>query len=410
MICSILIASNAKHAATASALARELSTMGHGVTFSADYDEILNVLELPVDATILIGGLEDRDGFRLPISTAVKRLAAKSNAGHVIALTDGGSTFGRAAILEAGARKCIEISNATADDLSALVSAWERRRRGWAGTVIEVGDLLLDTVSHTATRAGHAVALSARGYAILERAVAARGEPLDRQSLRRIIGLPIFQTGGAKAMIADIKDLQIAIGHGLLFDAAGLRYVPETAAVSETKKATTRVRKPKAVAVPVQMLETDAVPTLAAEEMSIVIETIREVVVTETETVAAVEEQVAVMAPAAEQAAPEAAVAAVVAEQEQEISLFEFLPLAEVRKPQIKVEVAQEKPKPKAIRKRTQPVAPPMPAHGVVVPFALPPGKTTWRNRRQPEGQAALFGFEPPPPRTKSSQQLTKAA
>ena len=403
MICSILVTANAKHAEVASDLARELSENGHGVTFSVDYDEVANALELPFDATVIVGGMDDRDGMRLPISSAVKRLAARG-AGQIIALTEGTTTFGRAAVLEAGARKCLEIGDATAEDLSAVIGAWERRRRGLTTTVIEVGDLHIDTMDHTVTRAGNPVALSARAYAILERAIAVNGEPLDRQSLRRIIGLPIFQTGGARVMAAEIVALQAAVGRGLVFNVGGLRYVPE-AADSETRK--TKVRKPKAVAVAVEVLEVNVVPTLATiEQPCTVVEAITEITAPEIDAIAAVEEQFADIAPVAEQPVPEVPAAE---PAEQEVTLFAFIPLAEVRKPQ--KQVAPEATKPKApARKRTEPEPIPIPPHGVVLPFRRRPGKESCRSRPEIPGQGWLFGREPPPSRKKSPQQLAKAA
>ena len=399
----------------AAQLAAELSALGHGVAVSCDYSEIVHdMLEMPFDATIIVGPPRDRDDRDMSLSVTVARLAANPNAGNVIVLTNDKTAYDAERFLAVGARKCIPVALATGVDLGALVSAWLRRRRGWTGTVIEHGDIIIDTEAKTVTRGGSVIDLTARGYAILERAVSIRGEYLGKQELRRIIGLPIYQAGGAKMLKTVIEELQAAMGAVVLSDHDGLRCLtPDQAAAVAEKEAAkapkkARTRKPKAL---VEMPEAVGVPTMVTDGTALAsVEAVEMVATAEIDAV--VEEQVAVVVPVAEFTAHEAETAPLAAVSEpMDISLFDFIPMPEARRPQVETKVAQEAPNPKVpARKHTKPEPIPTPAHGVVLPFCRRPGKESCRSKPEIPGQGWLFGREPPPSRQKAPRKLAMAA
>jgi two-component system OmpR family response regulator len=68
-------------------------------------------------------------------------------------------------------------------ELLARIRALIRRTTGQARPLIELGDVVIDTRSRTATRAGQPVALTAREYSILEYLALHRGRVVSRTEL-----------------------------------------------------------------------------------------------------------------------------------------------------------------------------------------------------------------------------------
>ena len=68
-------------------------------------------------------------------------------------------------------------------ELLARLRALIRRSAGQADSVLEFGDVLIDTRSRSVTRAGEAITLTAREYAILEYLALHRGEVVTRTAL-----------------------------------------------------------------------------------------------------------------------------------------------------------------------------------------------------------------------------------
>lgn len=72
-------------------------------------------------------------------------------------------------------------------ELLARIRAATRKYGGPKTTVLTAGDLSLDTVSHTVTRAGQVLSLSAKEYAILEYLLRNKGAVLSRAQLENHI-------------------------------------------------------------------------------------------------------------------------------------------------------------------------------------------------------------------------------
>lgn len=72
-------------------------------------------------------------------------------------------------------------------ELLARIRAATRKYGGQKTTVLTAGDLSLDTVSHTVTRSGQPISLSAKEYAILEYLLRNKGAVLSRAQLENHI-------------------------------------------------------------------------------------------------------------------------------------------------------------------------------------------------------------------------------
>lgn len=72
-------------------------------------------------------------------------------------------------------------------ELLARIRAATRKYGGQKTTVLTAADLTLDTVSHAVTRAGQAISLSAKEYAILEYLLRNKGAVLSRAQLENHI-------------------------------------------------------------------------------------------------------------------------------------------------------------------------------------------------------------------------------
>lgn len=69
------------------------------------------------------------------------------------------------------------------DELAARIRALLRRRGGRASPLLQHGDLVLDPAAHTVTRAGKAVDISPREFALLQELLQNAGRVLSREQL-----------------------------------------------------------------------------------------------------------------------------------------------------------------------------------------------------------------------------------
>ena len=114
------------------------------------------------DLIILDWLLPKRDGLEVLRALRADRLATP-----VLMLTAKDELQDKVSGLDAGADDYLT-KPFKFDELLARVRALLRRRGDLVSTVMRAGDLELDALRHTATRAGQALALTSREYALLE--------------------------------------------------------------------------------------------------------------------------------------------------------------------------------------------------------------------------------------------------
>lgn len=133
---------------------------------AADYDAAIFDVMMPV-----------LDGF-----SAVRRLRAQGDDTPVLFLTARDAVGDRVEGLDLGANDYL-VKPFAFDELLARIRAMTRRAAGSSTNVFTCGDLMLDTAKHSVQRAGRAIELSAREFAVLEYLIRNKGAVLSRESI-----------------------------------------------------------------------------------------------------------------------------------------------------------------------------------------------------------------------------------
>ncbi len=159
-------------------LTQGLEEAGFAVDSSADGEEGLwYAKNNAYDAVILDLMLPKLDGL-----TVLTRLRAAGSTCQVIILTARDTVEDLVRGLDLGADDYLVKPFALAE-LLARLRALVRRAYGAKDSVIRVGDLEIDTAARTANRAGAAITLTAREYALLEILARRSGELVTRSDL-----------------------------------------------------------------------------------------------------------------------------------------------------------------------------------------------------------------------------------
>jgi two-component system OmpR family response regulator len=154
---------------------RSLQEDGFAVDVAADGNEGLWMgVEHPYDAIVLDAMMPGLDGFEV-----CRQLRTQGCWAPVIMLTARTGIADRVAGLNAGADDYLGKPFALSE-LTARLHALIRRGSGERPVVLECGDLRLDPVSRSVTRAGVAVELTAKEFAVLELFMRRPGEVLTR--------------------------------------------------------------------------------------------------------------------------------------------------------------------------------------------------------------------------------------
>ncbi len=155
-----------------------LGEHGFAVDAAADGDEGRWLAESnPYDVIVLDLMLPGVDGW-----TILRELRARGAPAAVLVLTARDAIDDRVRALDGGADDYLVKPFATAE-LLARVRALVRRRYARTSPVIAVGDLAIDTAQRRVSRAGEAIALSAREYALLEYLAVRAGELVTRTEI-----------------------------------------------------------------------------------------------------------------------------------------------------------------------------------------------------------------------------------
>lgn len=123
---------------------------------------------------------------RLPGLEVLKRLRQGGDDTPVLVLTAYDAVADRVQGLDAGADDYLT-KPFDVDELAARLRALARRHVGRSKGVLEHGDLVLDPAAHTVTRAGAAVELPAREFALLHLLLEHAGEALPRSRLEEAL-------------------------------------------------------------------------------------------------------------------------------------------------------------------------------------------------------------------------------
>jgi DNA-binding response OmpR family regulator len=161
----------------ASFLKAGLETEQHSVEVAADGREAeRRALHEEYDLMILDLGLPLADGWHV-----LREVRSRKSHLPVLILSGRSRVEDRVKGLDLGADDYMTKPFSFAE-LSARVRALQRRT--WpAAAVLRVGDLEMDRITHRVERAGRALSLSAREYALLEFLVQHAGEPVSRAAI-----------------------------------------------------------------------------------------------------------------------------------------------------------------------------------------------------------------------------------
>lgn len=158
-------------------LAQALREEGYAVDTAADGETGLHKAESwDYDALVLDVMLPRLDGW------SILRRLRQSKKTPVLMLTARDATSDRVRGLDAGADDYV-VKPFDLEELSARLRALIRRAAGQARSLLEIGDVSIDTTARRVTRAGQSIGLTAREYALLEFLAMHRGEVVTRTAL-----------------------------------------------------------------------------------------------------------------------------------------------------------------------------------------------------------------------------------
>jgi DNA-binding response OmpR family regulator len=164
--------------ALATVLRRALVEEGYAVDVAhraVTADELVSVNDYSL--IVLDLGLPDGDGQEL-----CTRWRAAGNTSHILMLTARDARMDRIGGLDAGADDYVT-KPFDYDEFAARVRALLRRPRAEKRPHLEVGDLILDPVTRSVSRAGMQIALTAREFTLLRLLMSKAGEVVERAEL-----------------------------------------------------------------------------------------------------------------------------------------------------------------------------------------------------------------------------------
>ncbi len=163
-------------------ITKTLEKEGYGVDSCYDGEEAVDYLSgAEYDAAVLDILMPKKDGYEV-----LKWLRKRGSDLPVLFLTARDSIADRVAGLDLGADDYL-VKPFEFDELLARLRVMTRRKAGQKTSVLEVGDLRIDTAGHSVSRGGRSIELSTREYAILEYLAVNRGRVLSRDQIENHI-------------------------------------------------------------------------------------------------------------------------------------------------------------------------------------------------------------------------------
>lgn len=169
------------------------------------------------DLAILDLGLPKKDGLAILAS-----LRGMGNSMPVLIASARDTVRDRITGLEAGADDYV-LKPFDLDELVARVRALMRRHAGSGSPMLKFGELVLDPVRKTVLRAGEAVELSAKEFAVLEALMQRPGAVLSREKLEE----SVYGWGeevGSNAIEVHLHHLRKKLGMAVIKNVRGVGY------------------------------------------------------------------------------------------------------------------------------------------------------------------------------------------
>jgi len=208
---------------TASFIRKALQAEGFAVDVCPNGDEAWAAARVtPFDAIVLDIMLPGRDGLSL-----LRQLRERKNSTPVLLLSARGEVNERVEGLNLGADDYLPKPFVIAE-LIARVRALGRRGGEPKSTLLRVGDLTLDTITHQALRSSRAIELTAREYRLLEFLMRSAGRICGRMAILEKVWDYGFDPG-SNLVDVNIMRLREKIDSGfepkLLHTVRGIGYV-----------------------------------------------------------------------------------------------------------------------------------------------------------------------------------------
>ena len=213
-------------AGIASGLRSNLQQRGYAVDVCGTLDSAWAALRSEVfDLVLLDLGLPDGDGGDL-LQRIRQSQAAKDSLPDVLTpvliMTARDQVADRISGLNLGADDYL-VKPFDLDELEARMRALLRRSAGRAHPLLLQGDLVIDPAAHTVLRAGQAVELTPREFALLVLLFDSRGRVLSRQQLEaRLYNWQ--DTVGSNAVEVHVHHLRRKLGESLIQTVRGVGY------------------------------------------------------------------------------------------------------------------------------------------------------------------------------------------
>lgn len=200
------------------AVRRGLQQAGFVVDWVTDAQDAEQALDTGVyDLAVLDLGLPRGDGMSL-----LRRLREAGNSLPVLVASARDTVKDKIAGLEAGADDYV-LKPFDLDELIARVRALLRRHAGSGVPTLQLGDLVLDPVRKELTKAGAAIELSAREFAVLEALMRKPGAVLSRERLEEAV-YGWGQEVASNAIEVHLHNLRRKLGNGAILNIRGMGY------------------------------------------------------------------------------------------------------------------------------------------------------------------------------------------
>ena len=204
-------------------ITKRLSAEGYYVDSCFDGEEALSYIEMAeYDGIILDIMMPKRDGL-----SVLHSLRKKGIGTPVLFLTARDAVEDRVLGLDSGADDYL-VKPFAFDELIARIRAMTRKSAGNSSNIFSVADLVMDTASHTVTRGGKEIALSAKEFSLLEYLLRNKGHVLSRTMIENNLW-NFGYSGGTNAVDVYIRYLRKKVDDGfepkLIHTVRGCGYV-----------------------------------------------------------------------------------------------------------------------------------------------------------------------------------------
>ena len=204
-------------------ITKRLSAEGYYVDSCFDGEEALSYIEMAeYDGIILDIMMPKIDGL-----SVLHSLRKKGIGTPVLFLTARDAVEDRVLGLDSGADDYL-VKPFAFDELIARIRAMTRKSAGNSSNIFSVADLVMDTASHTVTRGGKEIALSAKEFSLLEYLLRNKGHVLSRTMIENNLW-NFDYSGGTNAVDVYIRYLRKKVDDGfepkLIHTVRGCGYV-----------------------------------------------------------------------------------------------------------------------------------------------------------------------------------------